>query len=80
VKYEKRLGKTLVFLYISELGVQIFMKLWYLTLFLVLWCAAQSLGEWLGRCTIVYFSDMRSFSKIDFLDSLIVGLSSNLNI
>jgi len=25
------------FWYISELGVQIFMKLWYLTLFLVFW-------------------------------------------
>jgi len=28
----------------------------------------------------MYFSDMRSFSKIDFPDSLTVGLSSNLDI
>jgi len=41
VKYEKRLGENVSFWYISELGVQIFMKLWYLTLFLVFWCVAQ---------------------------------------
>ena len=33
-----------------------------------------------GRWATVYFSDMHSFSKIDFLDLLTVGLSSNLDI
>jgi len=44
------------FWYISELGVQMFMKLWYLTLFLVAGCVAQSLGEclWsLGDCVFL---------------------------
>jgi len=36
------------FWYISELGVQIFMKLWCLTSFLIFWYVAQSLGEFLG--------------------------------
>jgi len=45
----EKIGENISFCYISELGVQIFMKLWYLTLFLVFWCVAQSLGEWLGR-------------------------------
>jgi len=45
MKYEKRLGENASFWYISELGVQIFMKLWYLTLFLVFWCIERSLGE-----------------------------------
>jgi len=45
VKYEKRLGENVSFWYISELGVHIFMKLWYLTLFLVFWCVARSFGE-----------------------------------
>jgi len=72
--------ENISFWYISELGVQIFMKLWYLTLFLIFWCVAQSLGEWLGRWATVYFSNMHRFSKIDFPDSLTIGLSSNLDI
>jgi len=33
-----------------------------------------------GRWAIVCFSDMRSFSKIEFSDSLTVGLGSNFDI
>jgi len=58
VKYEKVLGENVSFWYISKLGVQIFMKLWYLTLFLVLWCVAQSLGECpgsLGDCVFFWY-------------------------
>ena len=33
-----------------------------------------------GRWATVYFFDMCSFSKIDFSDSLTVGLSSNFDI
>jgi len=32
------------FWYISELGVQIFMKLWYLTLFLLFWMRRAVVG------------------------------------
>jgi len=74
VKYEKRLGENVSFWYSSELGVQIFMKVWYLTLFLLYashsrW--ASALGRWATMC----FSYMCSLSKIDFPDSLTVGLS-----
>jgi len=33
-----------------------------------------------GRWVTMFFSDMRSFSKIDFPNSLTVGLSSNFDI
>jgi len=36
-----------------ELGVQIFLKLWYLTLFIVFWCVAQSLGEYVFLICVV---------------------------
>jgi len=75
-----KIRENISFLYIYELGVQIFMELWYLTLLLYSGCVAPSVGEltWLlGDCVFFY---MRSFSKIDFPDSLTVGLSSNFDI
>jgi len=36
-KIWEKFGENISFWYISELGVQIFMKLWYLRLFLIFW-------------------------------------------
>jgi len=37
--------RNVSFWYISELGVQIFMKLWYLTLFLIFWMRRTVAGQ-----------------------------------
>jgi len=80
VKYEKRLGKTLVFgIFLSE-GFKYSWNCDIWRYFSYFGCVAQSLGECLSRWATVYFSDMHSFSKIDFPDSLTVGLSSNFDI
>ena len=76
----EKFRENVSFWYIYELGVQIFMKLWYLTLFLVFWSSRSRWTNWLGRWATVYFSDMCSFSKIDFPDSLTIWLSSNFDI
>jgi len=55
----RKIGENFSFWYISELGVQMFMKLRYLTLFLVAGCVAQSLGEclWsLGECVFFWYA------------------------
>jgi len=56
------------------------MKLIFDVIFRIL---EASSGRWASAFIIrrlCLFSDMRSFSKIDFPDSLNVGLSSNLDI
>jgi len=41
----EEIGENVSFWYISELGVQMFMKLWYLTLFLVFWMR-RTIARW----------------------------------
>jgi len=73
-KIWEKIGKNVSFWCISKLGVQMFMKLWYLMLFFVFRKRQVVAGR------LCFFFYMRSFSKIDFPDSLTVRFSSNLYI
>jgi len=80
VKYEKHLGKTLFLVYFWVRGSNIHETVIFNVISRILDASRHRWASWLGRWATVYFSDMCSFSKIDFPDSLIVRLSWNFDI
>jgi len=74
------LEKTLVFCIFLSWGSNIHETVMFDVISRILDASRSCWASWLGRWAIVYFSNIRSFSKIDFPDSLTVGLSLNLDI